>query len=234
MENIMKRLALILGGSLLFGAAAASAAPEVSGNVSIGTDYVYRGISQTNENPTIQGGFDVAADSGLYAGIWASNIAFDGSIEVDLYVGYGGSFGDDVEYDVGLLRYEYPDDGASGIDSSFNEIYASVSFAGVTVGGAYSPDFFFESDTGTYLYIDYGLDIADNFGLGLHYGNQSINNNAQFGTPDYSDYSIGLSTSAAELDFSLTWYDTDLSTTECFGGSDLCESRVVLAVGKSL
>lgn len=230
----MKRKALILAGSLLLGAASAGAA-EVSGNVSIGTDYAFRGISQTNENPTIQGGFDVAADSGLYAGIWASNVAFDGSIEVDLYAGYGGEFTPDVSYDVGILRYEYPDDEQGGApSSSFNEIYGSVGFAGATLGFAYSPDYFYESDTGVYVYVDYGVDLGENFGLSLHYGNQSIDNNAQWGTPDYSDYSIGLSTSAADLDFSLTWYDTDLSDMECFGGSDLCSSRVVLAVGKSL
>ena len=72
---------LILGGSLILGFGSAMAA-EVSGNVSIGTDYVYRGISQTTENPTIQGGFDLESETGLYIGIWTSNVDFDGSIEI--------------------------------------------------------------------------------------------------------------------------------------------------------
>ena len=229
----MKRLALILGGSLLFGAA--SAAAEVSGNVSIGSDYVYRGISQTNENPTIQGGFDYAAESGFYVGTWASNVAFDGSIEIDVYAGFGGSFSDAVSYDVGVLRYEYPDDAQGGApESSFNEVYGSVSIAGLTLGAAYSPDFFYESDAATYFYVNYDMSLPGDVGLSAHVAKQSIDNNAQFGTPDYIDYSLGVSKSAGGLDFSLTWFDTDLSELECFGGSATCDSRVVFAVGKSL
>lgn len=225
---------LVFGGSLLLGATIATAA-EVSGNVSLGTDYVYRGISQTSENPAIQGGLDIEGDSGLYAGIWGSNVDFDGSIELDLYVGYGGSLSEAVSYDVGVLRYEYPDDEQGGApESSFNEVYASLSMVGLTLGLAWSPDFFLESDQGTYGYLDYEMTLPNEMGLAFHYGHQSIDDNVQFGTPDYSDYSIGLSKSVADLDFSLTWYDTDLSSSECFGGSDLCDSRVVFAIGKSL
>lgn len=105
---------------------------------------------------------------------------------------------------------------------------------GLTLGLAWSPDSFLESDKGTYGYIDYEMTLPNAIGLAFHYGHQSIDDNVQFGTPDYSDYSIGLSKSLADLDFSLTWYDTDLSSSECFGGSDLCDSRVVFAIGKSL
>jgi len=237
MEKMMYKVtALILGSSLLLGFCSASAA-EVSGNVSLGTDYVYRGISQTTENPTLQGGFDVVAESGLYAGVWASNVDFDGSIEIDLYAGYGGSFTEELAFDVGLLAYVYPDDGQGGApDSSFNEVYGSLSFKGLTLGVAYSSDFFAESDGATYVYLDYELSLPNDFGLGLHYGDQSIDDNAGFGTPDYNDYSIGLSRTAFDVDLSLTWYDTDLSEAECFGGggADICESRVVFAIGKSL
>lgn len=231
----MNKLKMAFLGAAMLSTASVATAAEVSGNVSIGTDYAFRGISQTNEEATIQGGFDIAGDSGLYAGIWASNVAFDGSSEIDLYFGYGGSFSEEVSYDVGFLRYEYPDDAQGGApDSSFNEIYGSVGFYGFTLGLNYSPDYFFESDTATYVYIGYDLSLPNDFGLSFHVGDQSIDDNAQWGTPDYVDYSISLSKSWAELDWSLTWYDTDLSSNECFGGSDLCDSRVVLAVGKSL
>lgn len=208
---------------------------EVSGNVSIGTDYVYRGISQTNENPTIQGGFDYSSESGFYAGIWGSNVAFDGSVEIDLYAGFGGEFTEGFDYDIGILRYEYPDDAKNGApESSFNEVYGSVGFKGFTLGLAYSPDFFAETDKATYVYVDYEHALSDNVSLSLHYGDQSIDDNSGFGTPNYADYSIGLATSWSELDLSLTWYDTDLSESECFGGSETCNSRVVFAIGKSL
>jgi len=231
----MNKMKLATIGTAMLVASGGAAAAEISGNVSLGSDYVYRGISQTNEEPTIQGGFDIAGESGLYAGVWASNVAFDGSSEIDLYAGYAGEFSEDLSYDVGILRYEYPDDAQGGAaDSSFNEIYASLGFYGATFGFAYSSDFFLESDKAVYVYLDYEMSLPNDFGLSFHYGDQSIDDNAQFGTPDYADYSIGLSKSWSELDFSLTWYDTDLSDTDCFGGTDICESRVVFAVGKSL
>ena len=227
-------MGLVLGGGLLLGSVSALAA-EVSGNVSIATEYVYRGISQTSENPTLQGGFDLAAETGLYVGIWASNVDFDGSIEIDVYAGYGGSFSEGLVYDVGILAYIYPDDGQDGApDSSFNEVYASLSLKGFTLGVAYSSDFFLETDSSTYVYLDYELSLPNDFGLSFHYADQSIDDNAGFGTPDYNDYFIALSKTVEGIDVSLTWYDTDLSKDQCFGGSNICESRVVLAIGKSL
>ncbi len=230
-----KLYGIVLGSSLLFGSVSAYAV-EISGNVSLLSDYVYRGISQTTENPAIQGGFDIAADNGLYAGVWASNVDFDGSIEIDIYAGFAGTIGEEVDFDIGVLRYEYPDDGQGGAaDSSFNEVYGSIGFKGFTLGVAYSSDFFLESDTATYVYLDYELALPNDFALSFHYGDQSIDDNAQFGTPDYADYSIGVSKTFSDIDFSLTWYDNDLSGADCFGGpDDICESRVVFGLSKSL
>ena len=224
---------LVVGASVLLGFTTAASA-EIAGNVSIGTDYVYRGISQTNENPTIQGGFDIASESGFYAGIWGSNVAFAGNVEIDLYAGFSGSFTEDFGFDIGVLAYVYPDDGQGEPDSSFNEIYGSLSFKDFTVGVNYSQDFFYESDEATYLYADYTLGLPNEFGISFHLGNQMINNNVLFGTDDYLEYSIGISKSWAAADWSLTWHDTDLSKAECFGGGRICESRFVFAIGKSL
>ncbi len=217
---------MLVASSLAYGA-------EVSGNVSLATDYVYRGISQTNEEATIQGGFDLETDSGFYAGVWASNIAFDGSIEIDLYAGIGGEISENFGYDVGVLRYQYPSD-AGPNDSSFNEIYGSLSYGGFTAGLNYSPDFFFESGKATYVYLEYSLPLPNEFSVDFHYGNQTIDDNGTFGAPDYAEYYIAVSRSWSDLDFSLTWYDTDLSGADCFGGSAVCDSRVVFGLSKSL
>ena len=159
----MNKLKVLLMGSSLLLTSTTAFAADISGNVNLASDYVYRGISQTDEEGTIQGGFDVEAESGLYAGVWASNIAFDGSIEIDIYAGFAGEFSEAVGFDVGLLRYEYPNDLGPN-HSSFNEVYGSVSFKDVTLGLAYSDDFFFESDTGVYVYIDYSLGLPNEFG----------------------------------------------------------------------
>jgi uncharacterized protein (TIGR02001 family) len=229
----VKKLSLYISGLVLSLASLNSYALDVSGNVSLASDYVYRGISQTNEEATIQGGFDLSAESGFYAGVWASNIAFDGSIEIDIYGGFAKELNEEWSFDVGLLRYEYPNN-AGPNESSFNEVYGSLSFRELSVGVAYSDDFFFESDSSIYIYVNYSLALPNDYGVDFHYGNQSIDDNNTFGTPDYADYSIGLSKSVAELDLSLTWYDTDLSGSECFGGADVCDSRIVFGLSKSL
>jgi len=96
--------------------APADAAPSphsFTGNVSLVSDYRFRGISQTYKGPAIQGGFDYSHSSGFYLGNWNSNVASQvytggSGIEIDLYGGYKRSFGD-FGLDVGYLYYYYPD-----------------------------------------------------------------------------------------------------------------------------
>jgi uncharacterized protein (TIGR02001 family) len=127
--------AAILGGALLPGIGSVQAAdpaptPEhnFTGNVGLFSQYIFRGLSQTNRDPAVQGGFDYAHASGLYAGTWASNISWlrenattlvagapfvqgtynqGGSLEWDFYGGYKGTVGD-FGFDVGTLYYWYP------------------------------------------------------------------------------------------------------------------------------
>ena len=95
---------------------------ELSANVALTTDYVFRGFSQTDESPAIQGGFD-ATYGAFYLGIWASNLDFGGAtnlagatvdiadIEVDLYGGITKEVtlgGRDVTFDLGVIYYAYP------------------------------------------------------------------------------------------------------------------------------
>jgi len=94
----------------------------LTGNVGLFSQYIFRGLTQTNGDPALQGGFDYAHESGFYAGTWASNISWlrdgtpqayksGGSLEWDIYGGYKGTFGkSDFGYDVGLLYYWYPGD----------------------------------------------------------------------------------------------------------------------------
>src|SRR5512147_61949 len=104
-----KLLVAVLGALSAMPAFAADAPASpftVSSNVGITSNYIYRGIAQTSTNPAIQGGFDVAHSSGLYAGIWGSNVSWiadsgavaTGSVtmELDTYFGYKGSATEDV------------------------------------------------------------------------------------------------------------------------------------------
>ena len=252
--------------AIIFGLTISSVVPsamaaEFAGNVALTTDYRFRGISQGDRSPAIQGGFDLATESGFYVGTWASNVTFSGaSIELDIYGGFAGDISESTSYDVGVLYYAYPEDdstelsGTGDRDLDYVELYGSVSFGDATLGLAYSPDYFFETDSFIYLYGDYSYTLAENWSLDLHYGinmfddeaagaefgigscNVTLaNGNCADGTEDtYSDWSVGVSTSAAGLDFSLQYVDTDLDEADCFGNTKLCDATAVFTISKSL
>jgi len=218
--------------------AISTAAAEVtlSGNVALTTDYIYRGISQTDSGAAIQGGFDLEHSSGFYAGVWASNLDFgdDSDIEIDYYAGFGGEFSNKVGYDVGVLYYSYPDSNAADAgDYDFTEVYGSLSYdfgpAAVTGGVAFSSDFFGGTDDATYVSLGVDIPLAYDFSLGLHYGDQSIDQ----GT-DYNDWKIGVSKSWSGFDFALDYTDTDLNDRTDCGDANICDDRVIFTVSKSL
>lgn len=235
----MKRLIASVAGLALSASAMLASAAEISGNVTLASDYRFRGISQlTGEwSPAIQGGFDLETESGFYIGTWASNVNFTpGSIETDVYAGFGGNFNDDVEYDVGLLYYGYPEDGGGNVDLAYWEIYGSVAVAGFTFGLNYSPDYFAETDDFYYPYVDYGLALNEMFSLNFHLGYNSFKEELFLGDDDdYLDWSVGISTEQLGVEWALTYVDTDLDDdSDCFGNEDLCAATVVLSISKSL
>lgn len=84
-----------------------------SSNVAYTSDYYVRGLSQTYHKPAVQGGFDVEHSSGFYAGTWASNVSDDtfpdANLEIDIYAGFGGEFGETgIGYSLGFIGYTYP------------------------------------------------------------------------------------------------------------------------------
>ena len=98
-------------------AAAPAPTPDwtVTGNATLISDYRFRGFTQTNYGPALQGGFDVAHSSGFYLGNWNSNVAqalYNGaSLETDLYGGFKGELMKDLGFDVGVLHYLYAKSG---------------------------------------------------------------------------------------------------------------------------
>ena len=236
----MKRLSIVL---LLFGAGVASAA-EFVGNVGYFSDYRFRGISQGDRSPALQGGFDIELDGGFYLGTWASNVASwsRGTIELDWYGGWTTSLSENSGIDVGVFYYGYPEDDADpGLD--FVEFYGNYSYQDLTVGLAYSPDYFAETDSFFYVYGDYSYGLAENLSLDIHLGFNIFNDKeagAAFGIGEvgdpkdqYIDYAVGLSTSALGVDWGLQLIGTDLSDDECFDGFKGCEETVVVSVSKS-
>ena len=160
----------------------ASAMAEVSGNVAVGSDYFFRGFDQSM-GFALSGGFDVDLGSGLYAGTWGSSVddfTSTGGLELDHYIGYGGSFSDDVSFDIGYMLY-LPQRYTVQLRRS---VWQCI-FRDVTLGFATSDDWYGGSGSYDYLYADYSMALNDAYSLGFHYGVHS-------GAGDYDDYSISL------------------------------------------
>jgi uncharacterized protein (TIGR02001 family) len=208
----------IFAATMMSGATAMAA--DVSGNVAIGSDYFFRGIDQAG-GEALSGGFDVGFENGFYVGTWASSVDFSGGLELDYYAGYGGSFSEDVSYDIGYLYYGYPQGPST---EEFEEIYGSVSMGDATVGFAYSDDYYAATGASTYLYVDYGVALNEAFSLGFHFGTMSADDAAN----EADDYSISLSTEAAGLGFDLSWLDSSEK------GGLFADNEFVLTVSKSL
>ena len=99
---------------------------DLSGNIGMVSEYYWRGQDQNSGDPAVQGGFDLAHESGLYLGVWSSAASGFASSEVDYYGGFAGEVGP-VSYDVGMITYQYPgvDSTASG-SPSWEEAYLSL------------------------------------------------------------------------------------------------------------
>jgi uncharacterized protein (TIGR02001 family) len=176
----------------------------LSANVAMTSNYLWRGLEQTNGAAAISGGIDYAADSGFYVGTWASNADWaDGmTYELDFYGGFGGNISETVSYDLGFIYYAYPDE-TSG-DADFSEIYASLSFDALTIGVAVLTDGE-GGDAGDTIYAsaDYAFSLANEAEIALHIGSYS----GDWLAEDSIDYGISLSKSGFTFGASATDLD---------------------------
>ncbi|RLA04491.1 MAG: hypothetical protein DRQ60_09615 [Gammaproteobacteria bacterium] len=225
----MKKIALssLIGAALL----ASTAQAEITANVALATDYMFRGISQTDNSAAISGGFDYGYE-GFYAGVWASNVDENfypgANVEIDTYLGWGGT-SNDLSYDVGFLRYNYPS--VKDSDTNTNEWYGSLGYdfgvASVKGGVAFSDDFF---GTGNSGYYSLGVDVPiGDYAIAVGYGHQDMDN-----SKSYDHYSFGVSGEIVSLGWDLTWHDSDKDAHKAAGKDNLSDGRVVFTVSKSL
>ena len=224
----------------------ASDSPHVfSANVLIATEYLYRGISQSNEDPALQGGFDYAYEPlGFYVGFWASSIEFNArttntsSIETNFYGGFAGEFPVRVSWDIGGLYYYYPDTNEDvGVDYNFVEVYGNLGYtfkasldSTVDVGFAYSPDFFGEDGDGLYLHSKLSFTLPYDFGVYTMFAYQDVDGDLTSGPAgfDYNHYAVGLTYEISILTFDASWND---AIDDC-GAGDICEA-ILFSVSSS-
>ncbi|QTC86497.1 TorF family putative porin [Brevundimonas pondensis] len=199
-------LALTVGA----GAAQAQTAPEVAFNIGVVSDYVFRGASQTDEEPALQGGVDVSFASGFYVGGWASMVDFgdDTDAEVDLYGGYRTELGG-YGLDLGVVSYLYVNEPGSA-DYNYVELKAAASRAigPVTLGAAvyYSPNFFGADEQTTYLEANAAYAVTDKWSVSGAIGHQSLDVN-----DDYATWNLGVAYALTDhLVVDVRYHDTDV------------------------
>lgn len=173
-------------------------------NIGIVSDYAFRGVSQTNEGPAIQGGMDYAHDSGFYAGVWASNVDFvdnDGAnTEVDFYLGWSTNFTETLTFDVSLLRYVYIDQNAY----EYNELLVNLGVGDyLSFQLGYSNDVFNSDETGIYYQVagSYPLpwgELTLNGSLGHYDLDDALGDS-------YQDIAIGVSKPFGPMTVGLNW-----------------------------
>ncbi len=215
MRKSLYSVLAVATGLLLSGSAFAA----ISGNIGATSNYLWRGVTQTNDAVAVQGGLDYNHDSGFYAGTWASNVDFgdDTSYELDFYAGYAGNITEDLSYDLGYLYYAYPDADGS-ID--FGELHGAVTWkwfelsyshainAGNDVAAAPLDD----KDLG-YFGATATFPLTEKLSLALHYGYSSGDVvKSSLGEDNYSDYNLTLSADTGMGTVSFMLSDTNLSS----------------------
>lgn len=212
-SKILSATLLVTGATGVTAITAPSASAQdnnpfsLSANAALVTDYRFRGLSLSDKDTAFQGGFDLAHESGFYAGTWGSSIEnFNGSeLELDIYGGYAGQIGE-ISTDIGFLAYTYP--GASA-NTDYYEVYGSVGGSVDVIDWSLGANYAFDQDgTGDqdniYIYLNTSASLGDTpFSV---VGNIAYENGA-FGT-DKWDWLLGLSYGFEQFSLSVNYIDT--------------------------
>lgn len=238
--------AAVVAGAAI-GASGAAEAQSVSASVTLTTDYVFRGMSLSGEDPAVQGSFDYETDL-FYAGVWGSSLGSGGtSMELDVYAGFTPTFGP-VALDLGVVGYFYPgaDDNAAEFD--FFELAAGGTYdvtERFTLGGAvnYSPENWGETGEAIYAELNGAFAFTDAFAASAAFGSYKIDdvNGPTAGTPSdsYNSWNIGATYALHGFELDLRYHDADIGSSDALVGwgfltEAMTDGRVVLSVSRAL
>jgi uncharacterized protein (TIGR02001 family) len=220
-----------------------------SATLTFATDYVSRGVSQTDNKPAVQGSFDYKHPIGVYLGIWGSNVddyVSKGNVELDIYGGYGRELFTNLNMDVALFYYYYPGSGDDPklnyweshlcLDYTFKELPLSPKING---GYNYSPDYY--GQDGDAHYGSGRLDLSLPFELTLSglVGYQWVEGDRTYGHGngdnghngyDYVHWRIGISRPLLGFVLDLSYNDTNNAN---FLGKQIADERIVFSVSRT-
>jgi uncharacterized protein (TIGR02001 family) len=244
----MKKLLIALALSAGF---VASAQAQLTGNLGLTSDYRFRGVSQTQNAPAVQGGIDYAHKSGFYVGNWNSSVSSQvytsgAGLESDLYAGYKKEIVKGITVDIGSYNYFYPratTAATTGSDFDTYEGYVGLGYKDIiaakysqTLGNGY---FGTANARGTnYMQVDGKLPvpIVKNLAVVAHFGRTNVANSSNL---DYDDINAGFVYALPkEFDLGVRYY-TNSSMTSTFqnanivNGQKLYKNAVVVSLTKT-
>jgi uncharacterized protein (TIGR02001 family) len=227
---------------------------EFSADVTLTSDYVFRGSSQTGSNPALQGTFGYSlglqktfgapVPINIYGSAWGSNVQFGNDqanaaeagdsayMEIDLTAGINTEI-KGVSVDFFTIWYTYPDTSGAGLDYVEYGGGLGYDFGLFSVGASlyYSPDYTGNAGEFWYFSGDVSVPLPFKFTVDLHVGTQWFDRAAN---EDYTDWSVALSRDVLGFTLSVMYVDTDLEDNVDCGGAEICDARAVFSVSKSL
>ncbi|HZF98865.1 MAG TPA: TorF family putative porin [Pseudoxanthomonas sp.] len=241
-------LALVLAAMPLVSSAqdaetAEDAESPFSWTLTAASDYVFRGVSQTDEKPAAQVGFTYTAPVGFYAGLWASNVDFGDEgpdIELDAFVGYNTDLNDQWNLDLSVVRYTYHKGGDDYGDIDYNEYIAKVSYAAtdkIALTGliAYAKDYGNAGTDEFYYNLGSSLDVGNGFSVNLGAGYTTLEEDDGGARVDYFDGSLSVSRDFGPVNASLGYYGTFGSDADVLkDAGDTYDGRVALLLTLNL
>lgn len=173
---------------------------EILGYFTAGTNYLWRGVTQTSDTPAISAAIEYHADQGSYLGVWSSNINYGDrpSYEVNAYLGHQFDLAQ-ATIDLAVRHYYFPSGGKYSYDfqadkwedkesSSFTELQMGVTFAGLNARYSYSNNYLDSDRPGYYIELNYTYLVMDELSFKLHAGasgSEAIDD-AQYSASDHS------------------------------------------------
>ena len=215
----------------------AETAWSFGGEVTASSDYVWRGVSQTMEDPALQLELTLEHASGFYVGAFGSNVDFgdpdDGiDYELETYVGWAGALGEATELDVYVSRVAYPGHNGADYDIDYTEAQVVLTFVEqYHVGVAYSPDIFNLGGKGWYYHAGANFPLGETgLTLGLQAGHYDLNDAAG---DSYSDWLVSLDRDFGPINAKLQYTDTSSYSelvAESVGDASLADGRLALVL----
>lgn len=203
---------------------------DFSANATVVSEYVFRGVSQSDEHAAVQAGFDWAhPETGLYLGVWGSSVDFtDATVEIDYYGGINGTK-EQFNWDLGAIYYSYPGADES-LDYDFVELAGAIGYDftlfSLSAALNYSPEYFGDTGEAVYSALYATVPLPYELSLSASAAYQWIEDGES-----YKDWSLGLNKTVEGFDIGLKYHDTDLQEPdECADG---CDGRLVFSVGRT-